>query len=501
MDERFFWQWSDYTAGIANDTTWTSFIGTLTAALGITLSPPSISGDYRTRPHPLSDFDNQYENAALALDAVFANIGLTFVRSLDTTYTALSSAASDAIVTTNLTNCTEIMAGGDCLTAFEPAGLGNQAVNAILPSQVDVVFRLYLNDVGYDNPDFGHVPFSRNEGDCYVPTVALSDLTVGGKSWVGNGATKTIHTTAEAYEDYSGVYNTAQITALATQLAQDYYDWQLYGKETTFASIANWQPEGVYDIEWHYLPTACKTVVHRRPYNYQIEQYQHHFYNTHWVTPTRTPLTVQDSYGSTTISSSISTGIQTVTPVSMAGINIGDVYGIGTPGVDFEYVTVTSITSTTFDANFTVAHTGPVAVQGVVISPCYDLIFVKPDLVLAYDGTVTYVSQFVVDTTDTLSTVKHTTEIDFDQTQGFTVTGSSVVAEVSIQDASPPHLGLFPQEHKLLQGRKSLPIWLLVMLVFICLDRTMATVATWHLPNGNKLAGQVPTKGGRLRAV
>lgn len=75
----------------------------------------------------------------------------------------------------------------------------------------------------------------------------------------------------------------------------------------------------------------------------------------------------------TTIADDIAAGQQTVTPASMYGIfgqdltddplYPGTVLAIDTGG-NRELVTVTAVTDTTFTANFALAHTGPVIVQG-----------------------------------------------------------------------------------------------------------------------------------------
>jgi hypothetical protein len=59
------------------------------------------------------------------------------------------------------------------------------------------------------------------------------------------------------------------------------------------------------------------------------------------------------------ITASIAAGAQTVTPVSMGSIVEGTRLGFGTNSSDYEIVTVTGVTGTTFDAVFTFAHAGP----------------------------------------------------------------------------------------------------------------------------------------------
>lgn len=69
---------------------------------------------------------------------------------------------------------------------------------------------------------------------------------------------------------------------------------------------------------------------------------------------------------STTIAVNILAGAQTVTPASMVGIYVGQelvVTGTGSVG---EIVTVTAITSTTFNATFALGHTASVTVKGIV---------------------------------------------------------------------------------------------------------------------------------------
>lgn len=70
----------------------------------------------------------------------------------------------------------------------------------------------------------------------------------------------------------------------------------------------------------------------------------------------------------TTIAANIGTGLQTVTPASMKWIFVGALLIIGRGTGAEEVVTVAAVTSTTFDATFAQAHTGPTGVVGAVFS-------------------------------------------------------------------------------------------------------------------------------------
>lgn len=70
--------------------------------------------------------------------------------------------------------------------------------------------------------------------------------------------------------------------------------------------------------------------------------------------------TVTYAYGfeGTTVAAAITVGPQTVTPVAMGTIAVGTRLGFGTGALDYEIVTVTAVTGTTFDAVFSYAHAG-----------------------------------------------------------------------------------------------------------------------------------------------
>lgn len=76
----------------------------------------------------------------------------------------------------------------------------------------------------------------------------------------------------------------------------------------------------------------------------------------------------------TTIAGSISTGVQTVTPATMANITPNTLLAIGS-GATLEIVAVISTTPTTFVALFAVAHVGP----GIVVTLAVDALV--PDLI------------------------------------------------------------------------------------------------------------------------
>ena len=66
----------------------------------------------------------------------------------------------------------------------------------------------------------------------------------------------------------------------------------------------------------------------------------------------------------TSVAAAIAAGAQTVTPLSMAGINVGSQLTIDT-GVNQEIVNVTAVTATTFTATFGLAHAAGSGVQGL----------------------------------------------------------------------------------------------------------------------------------------
>src|SRR5262245_30249937 len=86
----------------------------------------------------------------------------------------------------------------------------------------------------------------------YTQVVTLASLALpefaGHQGFHG---TRFLFSTALAISSGAGVTNAAELLALATQIATDYYRYQAARLDVKYDGIVNWQPEGLTDlIEW-----------------------------------------------------------------------------------------------------------------------------------------------------------------------------------------------------------------------------------------------------------
>jgi len=261
VDDRYFFQYSNANNLTITETSdWTTLINNLAGILNIAINFVSPIEAVYAQPHPQSDLTSRFENVAFLLDACLMNVGRVLVRNLDGSYTAQRPEEANATVTANLAASGTPLAGGNGLLA-------------ILPKQVTVSFpQRNISDGTYVNPQDGeknnphHVPYLRSQGDCSSITVPLAG---------GVAGTKTMHTTAEAW--VAGiVQNQGLVSALAQQLATDYFGWASDTLDVVY-SFYLWSPEGQHDICWYWSEGRCNTRVMRSPYNAGFEEFMHHF--------------------------------------------------------------------------------------------------------------------------------------------------------------------------------------------------------------------------------
>jgi len=293
VDARYYWQFAP--AGIidsASLTSWTALIASLATALGVTISVPLIAAAYGS-PEPDSDLWSNNENAALLLDAVLWNVGLTLVRTFDGTFSAVRTATGDATITANRPAAPRCRVfGGNILDPSEAGTASPARMNAVLPQSFKVTFPSWQTNVGYIDPVRSGYFTKDSYGQVWTETVLLSALGAPYSSYTGFVGSKEFHTTAKALFSNSvgsgTPTNAVAITALAQQLAKDYCDAQLEGLDETYAGIRNWAPDPTNDVTWHFGgECAADTVsgrigevftrIQRKPWNWEVREFQHSF--------------------------------------------------------------------------------------------------------------------------------------------------------------------------------------------------------------------------------
>lgn len=279
VDERYLWQFRPAGAiGATALTTWASFLSTLESALSITVSHSSFESVYLS-PEPDSDLFSNFETAALLLDAIALNTGRVFVRAFDGTYSFIKP--GDATFTRPPTPRYRAF-GGDIYDPKE-SGTVQPWVNAALPESVTVTFPKYQNTSGYYfDPDRPGFFVTDSYGEVYAIPVKLTDIGEPYTQYTGiTGVSKVFSDTCKAlYTNTDGSGNPTNLTtltALAQQLAKDYFDQQLKALDEAYTGIRDWTPDPLNDLIFDLLPPKLvQTRVLRKPWDFQVSQMQHH---------------------------------------------------------------------------------------------------------------------------------------------------------------------------------------------------------------------------------
>lgn len=296
VDERFHFQWNGLSFRVTTTTTWNDLISQIATGLGVTITLPTVEAVYG-QPEPDSQIWANSENAAAMLDTIAFNLGRVVVRGMDRTYTLQTTDESRTIIENNLAGFAKRvrLAGGDLFYSggLLPVGSLTNAKNAVLPAAVFVTYPKYV--IGNDpvphfvNPRYADRPSSWIEdsyGDVFGVNVSIQS---GGPLVSGLSGLATsqnfIHDTAKAL--YSGEnqavsggvpLNVSGLTALAMQLAQDYYEDQVGAAlNEVYPGIYDWTPEGLHDVVWTYSDKSriAGTRLIRNEWNQVIREMQH----------------------------------------------------------------------------------------------------------------------------------------------------------------------------------------------------------------------------------
>lgn len=283
-----------------------------------------------------------FEPAPIVLDALCANIGRTLVRSLEGTYSVLMPGESAATAATNRGIATKVFrtAGGDMFVpsgSLLPVGGLSQSPNAVIPANVTVSFPKYVAGKDpvphFSNPRYENqrpsawyeesygdtasvkvpiinagpqiwssgalnsgapvisgviTPGGSASGLTSITSGALSGSFVSGATFLSGvvgifSYNHVIHDTAKAlYSTEASLggtpANASGLTALAQQIAQDFYASQVAAAlDETYPGTFAWTPEGIHDIVWTYSERArgAFTRVLRTQWNNFIGELQH----------------------------------------------------------------------------------------------------------------------------------------------------------------------------------------------------------------------------------
>lgn len=326
VDERYYFQFPTVSLRVTKDTTWNDLIASCAGVLGVNIGVVDIPAVY-TQPEPDSQFWTQEGSAAVLLDSLAYNVGDTIIRLLQPMlggqYKFVHPLESQTIAKRNRGDGLKIIqgdseysrpiirtAGGHLFQSGThlPAGDLTKSRNSVLPAAINVTFPKYI--INHDPvPHFVNLRtqaqrpscwYEESYGDMYAVSVFISS---GNSVFVTNPIVSdqfpvsgmrgvevyehTIRSTAKALisgeaninlPNVNPPLNASGLTALAMQLAADYWNWQAsYGLDETYPGTYNWTPEGYHDIIWTYSERArgAFTRVMRTQWNQVVGEMQH----------------------------------------------------------------------------------------------------------------------------------------------------------------------------------------------------------------------------------
>lgn len=267
VDDRYFW-WQaagNTNVDVFDATSWLALSGQVETALSIAMTLDATPAAYMVPP---KDLIAHYEYLPLLLDAIHYNTGRRVVRQTNGTLlgqnpvNAAASAAAQAALATNPTNPWKKMAGGNFLFA---ANQNPTDIFPLLPESVTVTF----SPVRYVTVTCE--PFTVN---VTLASLALPEL---GGATPGYAGTKVFHDSAlPAYDDSGNLLNGAELTALATQIATDWYRFQLGSLDTVYNGIVPWVMDALHDsVEWTHRDDLITTRVQRPAWDDLTEETLH----------------------------------------------------------------------------------------------------------------------------------------------------------------------------------------------------------------------------------
>lgn len=245
VDERFFW-W-ERGAEVEVDegtTTWAQLFTAIGTGLGVTITHDTVSSAYL---EPTAEMGRNYQHLPLLLDLAAESVGLRIVRTL-----------AGAIVAQTPTAAATAAAA---LVTSEDAGELIRVAGGVLDVGASASVEEAENDTPANVPATVTVVFPRANGGLLSATGAVEavPVTLAGlalaeyEDHVGRpGAVQVIHSAAIANFVGGGPTpdNDAELTALAEQIATDWYLWRAANVEVRYRGAVAIESTGMRDVEW-----------------------------------------------------------------------------------------------------------------------------------------------------------------------------------------------------------------------------------------------------------
>jgi PKD repeat protein len=241
VDQRYFWwqQAADIEV-VENTTTWQALYSAIAVAVGVTINNEAVNGNYLFPP---ANFTSRYRYLPLLLDAVAASLGQRVVVSLAGVVSAQSATTALASQKKQLAATYAKQAGG----TFTLDKSQKPDMAALVPSSVSVNFPLC-------------------DGTAYSISTTLTSLQLqqyGGIT--GYNGSQLI--TDVAVANGKPPSNLTELTALAKQIATDWYLWQLSAVDINYNGIVPLAPDGLTDAVWQYSSWDVSTRSQRGAWN------------------------------------------------------------------------------------------------------------------------------------------------------------------------------------------------------------------------------------------
>ena len=261
VDSRWFWPFctGSFTV-VGGTTTWAQLLTEIASVLGETLTWDTIPSAYLT---PSTDLTSNGDSWPMLLDAAASSIGMRLVRNLDGTYHLSNPATAKTTVLANLENLWPVRSGGNlALTALSPTDLV-----AAVPASITVAF-----------PEGGPAGGGSSPPALYPVNVTLSSLLLPDYGTITgfSQGDRTLYSTDLAYYSGSSLQNGTELTALARQIAADWYEWVPGTVDVSYIGIAPWVPEGQHDLEFIHANGQILTRVRRGPWRDDVQELYHY---------------------------------------------------------------------------------------------------------------------------------------------------------------------------------------------------------------------------------
>lgn len=268
VDVRYFWQFINFesakTVSSSAFGTWATLFSNF--PIKPTFSPGNINSAYLV-PHQWLMTRLQYQNAAVILDVLAHSVGLRLAESPPGNWALQSFTDANAQRIAQITPANAIGALQAGILPGGPAGLG-----AITPFRVDVIFPAQAQGIAE----------AENLKDGF--TISTTAASAGQSGPTNLNYVKTIRSTAMANFTGGGGNpdNLTSLTALAKQIATDFYGWISWYQDEVFPGLAQFALTGFDDYYEFCMGRLASdgsilnyTRVHTLPHNFCCDDLLH----------------------------------------------------------------------------------------------------------------------------------------------------------------------------------------------------------------------------------